>query len=678
MTTERVLGTCHHDCPDTCGWVVTVEDGRAVKMRGNPDHPYSRGELCPKVNRFLERVYHPDRVLHPLIRVGPKGAGEFRQATWDEALGLVAERLRKVIEEHGGEAVLPWGDAGTQGLLQMSYLDKFFFAGLGASRQVDSLCGATAGAGMAATYGDRHSADPMDVRFAELVILWGTNTRLTNRHLWAFVEEARANGARVLVIDPIRTITAQSADWFIQPLPATDVALMLGMMHVLIRDDLIDHEYVRDHAIGFDELAARAAEWDPVRAGAVCGIEPSEIEELARAYGTIAKTFIRTLIGAEHHEHGAMFFRTLACLPVLTGAWRHRGGGLSRSVSVWSEAAVDWSVMDVAHTTREVSMNRLGEALTSEATGIHALFVWNGNPLVSAPNAAEVRRGLGRDDLFTVVSEQFLTDTALYADVIFPATTQIEQVDMVPSWGHLYLGWNQPAIQPLGESVPNSELWRRLARVMGLDDPVFDLDDEALLRLAMPEADLDLLQKQGFARLDLPEELLPYRDGGFATPDGKAHLYSESLAAAGHDPLPTYTAAVEGPGGELSLTYPLVLLSPKTHTRFLNTSYSSHHADREKGPYFEIDAFDAAARGIGEGDLVRVFNHRAELRLPAKISDRLRPGLASIPWGWWGADANANALTNDTPSDWGGGVAFFDTLVDAERAELAAAELGSV
>jgi anaerobic selenocysteine-containing dehydrogenase len=668
MTVETVLGTCHHDCPDSCGWVVTVEDGRAVKLRGNPDHPYSRGELCPKVNRFLERVYHPDRVLHPLIRTGTKGRGEFRRASWDEALQLVVDRLGAVIAEHGGEAILPWGDAGTQGLLQMSYLDRFFFDGVGASRQVDSLCGATAGAGLAATYGDRHGADPMDIRFAELIILWGTNTRLTNRHLWAFVEEARANGARVVVIDPIRTITAQSADWFVQPLPATDVALMLGMIHVLIRDDMIDHEYVRSHARGFDELAARAADWEPARAGAVCGVDPDEIEELAKAYGTTSRSFIRTLIGAEHHENGAMFFRTLGCLPILTGAWRHRGGGLARSVGVWSEEAVDWSTLEEERPTRGVSMNRLGEALTSDDIGIHALFVWNGNPLVSAPNAGAVRRGLEREDLFTVVSEQFLTDTAQYADVVFPATTQIEQVDMVPAWGHLYLGWNHAAIRPQGEAVPNSELWRRLARAMGLSHPVFDLDDESLLRRSLPGVDVDLMQKQGHVRLDLPEELLPYRDGGFATADGKAHLYSTTLAEAGHDPLPAYHPPTEGVGSELSREYPLVLLSPKNHTRFLNTSYSKHHADREKGPYFEIDPSDAAARGIGEGDMVRVFNRRAELHLPARVSERLRPGLAAIPWGWWGPEANANALTNDTPSDWGGGVAFYDTLVEAERA----------
>jgi anaerobic selenocysteine-containing dehydrogenase len=323
--------------------------------------------------------------------------------------------------------------------------------------------------------------------------------------------------------------------------------------------------------------------------------------------------------------------------------------------------------MQVDRPTRAVSMNRLGEALTDGAMGVHALIVWNGNPLVSVPNAGATRRGLEREDLFTVVSEQFLTDTALYADVVLPATTQIEQVDMVPSWGHLYLGWNHAAIAPLGESVPNSELWRRLARAMGVEHPVFELSDEELLARALPDVDLELLQKEGFTRLDLPDELLPYRDGGFGTPDGKAHLFSERLAGSGHDPLPNYTPAFEGPGSELSRTYPLSLLSPKNHIRFLNTSYSGHHRDKEKAPGFEIDPDDAAQRGIAEGDLVRVFNDRAELRLPAVLSDRLRPGVCAIPWGWWGAELNVNALTNDTPTDWGGGVAFWDTLVQAEK-----------
>ncbi|MGH8911762.1 MAG: molybdopterin-containing oxidoreductase family protein, partial [Acidimicrobiia bacterium] len=569
---------------------------------------------------------------------------------------------------HGGEAVVPWFDAGTQGLIQMTSLDRRFFARLGASRQTGSLCGATAGAGLTATYGSRKSADPMDVRFSKFIVLWGTNTRLTNRHLWPFIEQARADGAQVVVIDPIRTMTADSADWFIQPLPGTDVALMLAVMHVLVRDDLVDRDYVDRFAAGYDELVERVAGWTPARAGEVCGLGAAEIERFANAYGTIQPSFIRTLIGAEHHEQGAMFFRTLGCLPVLTGAWRHLGGGLSRSVGVWSEEFIDDDVFEVASSTRRVNMNELGRALTDVDMGVHALIVWNGNPVVSVPNAGAIRRGLLRPDLFTVVSEQFLTDTAVYADVVFPATTQIEQVDMIYSWGHLYLGWNEPAIEPLGEAVPNTELWRRLARAMGFDDPEFDLDDEALIRLALPEVDVDLLRKQGFMRVDLPEELLPYAEGGFGTGDGKAALFSQSMASAGRDPLPDYVPAREGPGGPLWETYPLVLLTPKNQTRFLNSTYSKHHGDREPGPYVEIDPADAGGRGIGEGDPVTVWNNRGELRLPAKLSSRLRPGVVAIPWGWWGSDANVNILTSDAPTDWGGGVAYFDTLVNAKRA----------
>ncbi|MEX0698699.1 MAG: molybdopterin-dependent oxidoreductase [Acidimicrobiia bacterium] len=670
MATRTILGTCHHDCPDTCGWVVTVEDTKAVKLRGNPDHPYSRGELCPKVNSFLDRVYHPDRLLHPMIRVGPKGAGEFRQASWDEALTMIAYRLQEVIATYGGESILPWWDAGTQGLIQMSSLDRRFFARLGASRLTGSLCGATAGAGLAATYGSGKSADPMDVRYSKFIVLWGTNTRLTNRHLWPFIEQARAAGAEVVVIDPIRTMTALSADWFIQPLPGTDVAFMLAVMNVLIRDDLVDQDYVDRHALGFEDLATRVGEWPPERAAGVCGIEAAEIERFARAYGTRRPTFIRTLIGAEHRERGAMFYRTLACLPVLTGAWKDRGGGLSRSVGVWSEDQADDSVFDVPSGTRQISMNHLGRVLTDPTVGIRALFVWNGNPVVSVPNATQTRKGLVREDLFTVVSEQFMTDTAMFADVVLPATTELEHLDVIPSWGHLYLGWNQPAIPPVGESIPNTELFRRLAGAMGFDDPAFAMDDEALLRSALVDVNIELLQKQGWVRLDLPEDLRPYATGGYATASGRAELRADGLAAIGQDPLPSYEPAREGPGGDPDLfaKYPLVLLSPKNHTRFLNSSYSHQHGHLEKGPFVEIDPADAADRGIDEGDLVCITNDRSTLKLPARLSTRLRPGVVAIPWGWWGEGANVNTLTNDSLTDWGGGVAYFDTLVEVSGA----------
>jgi anaerobic selenocysteine-containing dehydrogenase len=681
---RTVLGTCHHDCPDSCGWVATVEDGVAVKLRGNPDHPYSQGELCPKVNRFLDRVYSPDRILHPLIRTGAKGTGEFRTATWDEALALTAARLHDVIDTSGGAAVLPWGDAGTQGLLQMTSLDRRFFARIGSSRQIGSLCGHTASAGVAATLGTGRASDPTVLRHAQHIILWGTNTRLTNRHLWPFVEEARGSGARVVVIDPIRTITADAADHFIQPLPGTDAALMLAMMHVLIRDDLIDRDYIAEHTIGFQELAERVAEWDPARAGSVTGVDQAEIERLAADYGTIRPSFIRTLIGAEHHENGAMFFRTLACLPTLTGSWKELGGGMARSVGTWFDVNIDDSVFDevsfAVAERRGINMNHLGRTLTNPALDppIKALFVWNGNPVVTVPDAGAIRRGMERADLFTVVSEQFLTDTAMYADVVFPATTQLEHRDVVPAWGHLYLGWNEPAIAPQGESVPNTELWRRLSRAMGFTEAELFEDDESLIQRALDDVDLATLRTQGYLRLDLPDPLLPYADGGFTTPSGKAEFRTTN-GVTGPDPLPNFTPPLESPLGDprLAVDYPLLLLTPKHHARFLNSSYSHlpKHGPLEGGPFVEMHEADASERGLGHGDTATVWNARARLRLPVRISDRLRPGVVAVPFGWWGADhgeaATANSLTSAADTDWGGGVAYSDTLVEVRRAASA-------
>lgn len=682
--THIVLGTCHHDCPDSCGWEVSVENGVAVKLRGNSEHPFSQGELCPKVNRFLERVYSPERILYPLARTGPKGSGEFRQITWDEALGIVAERVHSVINDFGGEAVMPWGSAGTQGLIQMNSLDRRFFTKIGSSRQVDSLCGATAKVGASLTLGSPLSSDPMDIEFSQLILLWGTNTRLANRHLWPFIEKARSRGAKVVVIDPLRTMTAESADVFVQPLPGTDVALMLAMMHILIRDNLVDHDYLEKYTDGFDELSVQVAQWTPLRAAQVCGISVDDIESLAHDYGTIRPSFIRTLIGAEHRQHGAMFFRTLSCLPMLVGAWREKGGGFARSVGSYAAVNVDDSVFTVdslsaGQERRPLSMNEIGQVLNDENLDptVKALFVYNGNPLVTAPNAELIRRGLEREDLFTVVSEQFMTDTARYADVIFPACTQIEQVDVVPAWGHLYLGWNEKAIEPLGESVPNTELWRRLAFAMGFLEPELFEDDESLIASALHDVDLDQLRTTGFVRLSLPEDLLPYAQGGFATASGKAALINHSLPAVGMPALPTYEVGDEMRGGINSQDmYPLSLMSPKTHVRFLNSSYShlAHHCDAEGEMYCELDLSDATSRGIQDGDQVRVFNERGSLDVVAQVKSsggRVRSGLVLVPFGWVGARTKdmktVNALTNDQATDFGGGVAFYDTMVQVEK-----------
>jgi anaerobic selenocysteine-containing dehydrogenase len=674
---QVVLGTCHHDCPDSCGWEVTVEDGVATKLRGNSEHPFSQGELCPKVNRFLDRVYSPDRILHPLRRSGPKGTREYEQISWDEALAEISDRWTAAIDRHGSETVLPWWDAGNQSLLSMGYLDQRFLTRLGATRLVGSLCGGTSRVGYSATNGTGKGMDPLDVRHSKLILLWGTNTRLTNRHLWPYIEEARADGAEVVVIDPIRTVTADAADHFVQPMPGTDVALMLAMMNVLIRDDLIDHDYVEQHALGYDELVNRARDWSPERAAQVCGLEASQIEWLATAYGTTRPVAIRTLIGAEHHEQGAMFFRAMACLPTLVGAWRDRGGGLARSTGAWTGDVVADSVDDLSAyssgtSRRAYNMNHLGRTLTDPEMDppVTALLVWNGNPAVTVPNTELIREGMSRDDLFIVVHEQFMTDTAAMADIVLPATTQIEQLDAVLPWGHLYVGMNHKAIEPLGETVSNSELFRRLSTAMGFTEPGLHADDEALLREALTPLgdDIDALFADGFWRLHVPQDLRPFAQGGFPTASGKAELRSDALERDGHDPLPQYSAADEGPTSAISRQFPLQLASPKQHGRFLNTSYTHlpKHGPAEGSPYLELDPADAAERGIDDGDEVRVFNDRGSLTLAARVSDRLRPGLVAVPFGWWMADyggGSVNSLTSDTLTDWGGGVAYGDTMV---------------
>jgi anaerobic selenocysteine-containing dehydrogenase len=631
-------------------------------MRGNPDHPFSRGELCPKVNHFLDRVYSADRITTPLVRTGDKGRGEFRRASWNEALALVVERLGREIDHHGGETVLPWSSAGTQGLLQMSSLDRRFFGRLGATRTVGALCGATAKAGYARATGSGLSTDPTTLVHSKYVILWGTNTRLTNRHLWPFVEEARAGGAKVVVIDPIRTVTADAADWFVHIRPGTDSALILAMIHVIVREGWVDDDYVARHAKGFDLLVDRARQWTPERAAEECGIDVDTIETLAREYATTTPAMIRTLIGAEHRTNGGAIFSALAALPTVTGQWRHMGGGLSRSVGSWFAEFVDGSVFDPSPgpATRSVSFTQLGRVLTDTtlAPPVNVLFVWNGNPVITCPNAAATRQGLVREDLFTVVSEQFMTDTAKYADVIFPAATQIEQLDVVPAWGHLHLGWNEPAIEPVGESVPNTELWRRLAQAMDFDDPIFDLDDEALVRLALRGLDVDRMRTAGYVTLPSAERRL-FAEGGFGHPDGRCDL---SIVDHDRSRIPVRST------GELTM------LSPKQHARFLNSSYSHlpKHGPHEQGPYVEMTTVDASDRRLIEGAMARVSNEQGHLVVPVRISDRLTPGVVAVPFGWWDHQLDGhgavNDLTSDAPTDCGGGVAYHDTVVRVEIA----------
>jgi anaerobic selenocysteine-containing dehydrogenase len=682
--TRIVTGVCPHDCPDSCGWVVTVEDRGGgpvpVQLRGNPSHPYSKGELCPKVNRFLDRVLSSDRILTPLRRTGPKGSGEFEPVSWDYALQEIGQRWQTILATDGANAIMPFSSAGNQGSLALEFSDRLFSA-LGTSRQVGSVCGLTAGAGVALTYGSGEADDPTELRFAKVILLWGTNTRLTNRHLWPYVEQARANGATVVVIDPIRTMTADSADVFLQPLPGTDVALILAMMHVLIRDAHIDREYIAAHTTGYEELAAHVTQWSPARAAGVCGLSVDEIEFLAKLYATGGPAFIRTLIGAEHAAHGAQFFRTLAMLPVLIGAWKHRGGGFARSVGTYAGAALSSlaraELSNGSH-RRSLSQNHIGRWLTDPNLDppVRSLLVYGANPLVTIPNRELIRQGLLREDLFTIVHEQFMTDTARYADIVLPATTQIEAIDVMGSWGSPHITYNNAAISPMGESVSNSELFRRLASAMEMHDPLLHESDEALCEQLFANVGprlrgvtLDDLRNQDTIRIDLEPQR--YAHGGFATKDGKVALASDAVGALGLGRLPDWQAADEGIHGEENLAerFPFVVLTPKTHTRFLNSSYSHlrGHGDREGGPFVELCADDASLLGVVDGVIVRVHNDRGAINVPVRVSKRVRPGVVAVPFGWGaaghGEEASVNSLTNDELVDHGGSVAYNDTRV---------------
>jgi anaerobic selenocysteine-containing dehydrogenase len=683
-----VRGACPHDCPDTCAWQVTVENGVAIKLVGDPYHPFTSGGLCAKVNHYLDRVYSPDRLLYPLRRIGPKGSGTFERVSWDEALDDIISHWRGIIAGDGPTAIMPYSYMGTQGLIQGGALDGRFFARLGATRLIRAICGSAGGSGEAATIGDATPMLPEDVIHSRLIILWGTNTVVTNLHLWPFIRQAQENGATVVVIDPLKTRTAAAADWHIRPLPGTDAALALGMMHIIVAEQLYDADYVAQHTLGFDQLCARLADYPPERVAVLTGLQAEEIVRLARAYATTRPAAIRLLVGMEHHAHGAMAFRTIACLPALVGAWRERGGGLLHFTAGLHFAALNGAALWMPEledpTIRSINMVQLGQALTdpSLTPPIRALMVYNSNPAAIAPNQQLVLKGLRREDLFTVVHEQFLTDTARHADYVLPATTQVEHLDLMWSWGHAFLTLNQRAIAPRGEAVANTELFRRLAARMGFQEPYFYTSDEDLVRTALASdhpylegITFERLLQDGWARLKLPEDWRPFAEGGFPTPSGKCEFYAEGLLAQGIDPLPIYTPARESPAGDpaLATRYPLSLITAKSALHFLNSSYANlpRHLKAEGEPLLDMHPDDAAARGIRDGDQVRVYNDRGSVEVRVRIGDRVRPGLVAMPSGWWASHspggASANTLTADGLSDLGGGGDFHDTLVEVVR-----------
>ena len=680
-----VRGACPHDCPDTCAWLVTVQDGVATRLVGDPDHPITRGGLCAKVNPYLERVYSPQRVLYPLRRTGAKGAGRFERVSWDEALGDIAARLRAIIEDAGAEAILPFSYLGTMGWIQGASLDRRFFARLGATRLERAVCGGAGSAGVSAVNGTALGMLPHDLAHSRFIVIWGGNPIVTNLHLWPRIREAKAAGATVVVIDPVRTRTAAAADWHVQPRPGTDAALALGMMRVSVDEDLHDADYVARYTHGFDALRARLDEYPPERVAELTGVPAEEIVALARAYATTRPAAIRLLIGLEHHANGAMTYRAIACLPALTGAWRHLGGGLAYFTFDLHYTAMNWAAVAMPEledpAVREVNMVQLGRALTDPtlAPPIQALIVYGSNPMATMPNQGLVACGLRRDDLLTVVHEQFLTDTARFADYVLPATTQLEHADLLWSWGHAYVALNLPAIAPLGEAVSTTELFRRLAAHLGLSEPYLYTSDEGLIRAALASdhpwlagITWERLRQEGWARLNIPEPWVPFAAGGFPTTTGKAEFFSAELAERGADPLPAYvtTAGVDD-------QFPLALLTGKSEIHFLNSSFANlpRHLKASGEPRLLIHPDDAGRRGIADGDRVRVANARGQLCLRARVAAEVRPGVVAMPSGWWpslspGGQA-ANLLTPDGLSDAGGGGDFHDARVEVSLATAA-------
>ena len=656
--------------------LVTVENGVATQIRGDPDMPFTEGTLCTKVAHYLERTYAPDRLLYPQKRVGRKGEGKFRRITWDEALDEIAARL-KALAADNPESILPCSYAGTMGMVQYMSMDRRFFHKLGASLLDRTLCSSAGKFGLKATLGGSVGMDPERFDEARLIILWGANPIVSNLHLWSRVQAAKRRGAKVIAIDPYRSLSAEKCTQHIALLPGTDGALALGMMHVLISEGLLDTDYIAQYTLGYEALRERVLkDYSPAWAARVCGISTEEVVQLAREYGTAKPAAIRLNYGMQRHAGGGIAARTIACLPALTGAWRDPAGGIVLTTADFfgfDHAALERADLLAGRRPRVINQSKLGDALTGAEPPVRMTIVYNNNPVAVCPDSEKVIAGFSREDLFTVVMDHFQTDTADYADILLPATTQLEHHDVHKSYGHLYMLANNPAIAPLGESLPNSEVFRRLAARMGFDEPCFRDSDEDICRTALKGVDWDRLKETGWQKLDVPERFAPFAQGGFPTPSGKCELYSAALKKQGIDPLPFYNPPAEVDNPELEQRYPLAFISPPARN-FLNSSFANIARFRslEREPHLDLHPKDAAERGIADGDMVRVFNDRGSQRLRARVNGKPRPGVVVAPSVWWKKYApdgrNANNLTSQRTSDLGGGATFYDCRVQVERA----------
>ena len=672
---------CALDCPDCCSLLINVDDGKGSQLRGNPNHPITRGFLCGKVARYLEREYSPDRLLYPQKRTGAKGEGKFQRISWDEALDTIAHRLRAISAEYGPEAILPYSYAGTMGLLNGSGMDRRFFHRLGASRLDRTICSSTGGAGLTETLGFRYGTEPEQFQHSKLIIAWGANILATNVHLWPFIVEARRRGARFYTIDPVRTKTGHLSDKHFAIFPGSDLALALGLMHIIIGENLYDADYVERHTDGFDALKERAAEYSPERVEALTGIPRADVVSLAREYARIRPASIRLNYGVQRSDRGGAAVRAIAALPALIGSWREVGGGLQLSTSQAfrvNRPALEMPELQLksplGREARIVNMSELGKALTQLSDPpVKAMLVYNSNPAAIAPNQNLVLKGMRRDDLFTVVLEQFQNDTADHADILLPATTFLEHTDLYFAYGHYYLQLARPALPAPGATKSNVEVFRLLAQRMGFSDDCFRDSEDDMIRTLLDSdhpfiqgITLEQLDRDHSVRLNVApgnQPYLPFAAGGFGTPSGKCEFHADTL---------DYEPPIESRLGsvELRSSYPLEMISAKSHDS-MNSTFGNHPSAERQTSTLYLHVADARERGILTGDRVQMFNDRGSCILVADVNGAVRQGVVwapSVRWNKLAPDArNVNALTSDRLTDIGGGPTFYSCLVEVSK-----------
>ena len=717
-----IHAACPHDCPDACGVLITIQDGCAARIQGDPAHPVTRGFLCAKVAKYLDRVYSPDRVLYPMRRIAPKGPDSVRMGTaaqarpersrrgrpggaelrsafepisWDEALDEIASRFNQITAEFGSEAILPYSYGGTLGVLNGASMDRRFFHRLGASQLDRTICSMAGEAGLKSVFGVKLGTEPEQFVHSRYIIAWASNIHGNNVHLWPFIVEARRQGAKLVVIDPYRTRTAACADWYLPINPGTDAALALSMLHVIISENLHDADYVERHTVGFEQLCQKVQEYPPERVAQWTGISASDIRKLAREYATVRPAVIRVNDGIQRSEGGGMAMRAVTMLPCITGSWKEVGGGLQYATSgafalALDKAALarsDLMIKALGRPARVINMVELGKVLNQpHDPPVKALFVYNSNPAAVCPDHNAVVRGLRRADLFTVVHEQFFTDTTDYADILLPATTFFEHKDLQGAYGHYFLQMSNQAIEPLGECRSNVEMFRSLAARLGFDDECFGDSVDDMIDTALQSGhrwlqgiDRERLEAEGHIRLSLEGKdpgpspvhpFLPFAEGNFGTASGKAEFYSESLKAQGLDPVVQFVPPSESRHSSQARNFPLELLARKADN-FLNSTFSNLPAiqNMEESGLLELSAADAAARGISDGDTVKVFNRRGELLLRARVDGAVQPGVVSAQLHWAKLSSggrNINVLTSQKLTDMGNSATFYSVLVEVE------------